>query len=64
MLPSWIIEEIKKRERDKLRRDERPHVELPLEPPPPSSPRPSNPPSDEHDREREEDGAGVVIEVM
>jgi hypothetical protein len=64
MLPSWIIEEIKKREQDQLRRDDRPRVELPLEPPPPSHPRPSNPPSDERDREREEDGAGVVIEVM
>ena len=59
MLPSWIIEEIKKREQDKLHRDDRPCIELPLEPP--SSPRPSTPPREDPDCDREEDGAGVVI---
>ncbi|MBI5490824.1 MAG: hypothetical protein HY905_26055 [Deltaproteobacteria bacterium] len=62
MLPSWIIEEIKKREQDKLRRDERPHVELPLEPPP-ASQRPSTPPRDDPDRDRHEDGAGILIDL-
>jgi hypothetical protein len=62
MLPSWIIEEIKKREQEKLRRDDRPCIELPLEPPP-SRQRPSNPPSDEPDHEREEDGCGTVIDL-
>ncbi len=42
MLPSWIIEEIKKRERERLRPDERPRGELPLpepgKPPGPYSP--------------------------
>jgi hypothetical protein len=62
MLPSWIIEEIKKREQDRLRRDDRPRVELPLEPPP-SSQRPSTPPRENPDTEREEDGAGILIDL-
>jgi hypothetical protein len=61
MLPSWIIEEIKKRERDELRRDDRPRVELPLEPPP-TSQRPSTPPREDPDCDREEDRAGIVID--
>jgi hypothetical protein len=60
MLPSWIIEEIKKREGERLHRDERPRVELPLEPPPPPA-RPSNPP-DRPDREDDHDEAIVVID--
>ncbi len=62
MLPSWIIEEIKKREQDRVRRDDRPRVELPLERPPPPQ-RPSKPPSEDPDPEHERDEAIVVIDL-
>jgi len=62
MLPAWIIEEIKKREGDQRRRDDRPCVELPRPESPPSQ-RPSNPPCEDPDRERKEDGAGMVIDM-
>jgi len=62
MLPSWIIEEIKKRERERLRPDDRPRVDLPLEPPTPPQ-RPSNPPVEDPDGEHERDEAVVVIDL-
>lgn len=52
MLDAYVIEEIKRRERERGR-DDRPVVELPL--PPPS---PSRPPEDD---EREPGERGVVI---
>ncbi len=57
MLPSFIIEEIKKRERERLGRDDRPGIELPIEAPVPR-PRPAGPapdgdaPSDSPDGDR------------
>jgi hypothetical protein len=62
MLPAWIIEEIRKRERERCGRDERPCVELPRPDPPPSQ-RPSNPPRDDPERDGERDEAVVVIEL-
>jgi hypothetical protein len=62
MLPSWIIEEIKKREQDLLRRNDRPRVELPLEPPP-APQRPSKPPAEDPGREHDQDEAFVVIDL-
>jgi hypothetical protein len=53
MLDAYVIEEIKRRERERSH-DERPAVELPLPPPPPS----------DGPRDRDEDGRGdrgVVI---
>ncbi len=61
MLPSWIIEEIKKRERERSHRDDRPRVELPLEPPSPQ--RPSKPPVEGPDGDHERDEAIVVIDL-
>jgi len=51
MLDAFVIEEIKRRERESVRED-RPTVELPLPPPPPAS-------SDQGDRP--EPNRGVVI---
>jgi hypothetical protein len=62
MLPSWIIEEIKKREQGGLRRDDRPRIELPLERPPPPQ-RPSKPPVEDPDGDHERDEAVVVIDL-
>lgn len=63
MLPAFIIEEIRKREMERARRDERPRVEVPLDPP--GSPMPSDPPSpvvDDGDREDPSDtGDGCVV---
>jgi len=53
MLDAYVIEEIKRRERDKGR-DERPVVELPVPPPPPG--RPSSRDDDDEGGDR-----GVVI---
>jgi len=61
MLPSWIIEEIKKREGERLHREDRPRVELPLEPPTPPV-RPSNPPPEHPDRDGEHDEAIVILD--
>jgi hypothetical protein len=52
MLDAYVIEEIKRRDRERTR-DERPVVELPVPPPAPSSPR-----ADDDDRN---DDRGVVI---
>jgi hypothetical protein len=52
MLDAYVIEEIKRRERD--RRDDRPVVELPL--PPPAAP---SPPGGENDDRK--DDRGIVI---
>jgi hypothetical protein len=53
MLPPFIIEQIRKREEDTRRNDQRPRLELPLPMPGPQG-RPSVVPDDERDR-------GVVI---
>jgi hypothetical protein len=53
MLDAYVIEEIKRRERDKGA-DERPVIELPLPAPSPS------PPPDRHDDD-DDGGHGVVI---
>jgi hypothetical protein len=54
MLDAYVIEEIKRRERDKGA-DDRPVIELPLPPPAPARPPPSN------DDERDDRDRGVVI---
>jgi hypothetical protein len=53
MLDAYVIEEIKRRDRERSR-DDRPVVELPLPPPAPPSPRVG-------DDDREDDDRGVVI---
>jgi hypothetical protein len=53
MLDAYVIEEIKRRERERGR-DDRPSIELPLPPPPP----PGSPPSREQD---DRGDRGVVI---
>jgi hypothetical protein len=53
MLDAYVIEEIKRREREQGR-DERPAVELPLPTPSTPGPRDHGDPGDDHDR-------GVVI---
>lgn len=62
MLPAWIIEEIKRREGDQRRRDDRPCVELPRPRPSPSQ-HPSHPPCDDPNRDGEHDEAGVVLDM-
>ncbi len=52
MLDAFVIEEIKRRERDKGGRDDRPAVELPV-----PAPAPSRPPEDDEERP----DRGVVI---
>jgi hypothetical protein len=53
MLDAYVIEEIKRREREKTRDDDRPSVELPIPLGPTHSP--EDPPRDR------DDGRGVVI---
>lgn len=52
MLPPWIIEQIRKREDESRRDNERPALRLPLEEPPPLMPEP---------RIEEDEERGVVI---
>ena len=54
MLDAYVIEEIKRRDREKKPRDERPSIELPV--PTDPSGRPEEPPRKDRD-----DGRGVVI---
>ena len=56
MLDAYVIEEIKRREREKGR-DDRPVVELPV-PPPPSSDRAP------HDDEEKRDRGVVIIDLL
>ncbi len=53
MIPPWIIEQIRKREEDSQREDERPALRLPLEEP--------YPPMMPDRRNDEEEERGVVI---
>lgn len=55
MLDAYVIEEIKRREREKGR-DDRPVVELPLPPPTPA------PPPGQHDDDRGDDRGVVIID--
>jgi hypothetical protein len=57
MLDAFIIEEIKRRERDKGAEEQRPVVELPLPPPPPAPARRDDDEGPRDDRDR----GGVVI---
>ncbi len=57
MLPPFIIEEIRRREADRKRANERPRLELPVERPSGASV------SDERERESERPGV-VIIEVL
>ncbi len=54
MLDAYVIEEIKRRERDKSR-DDRPVVELPLPPP-----TPGRPPDREDDDDRGDRGVVII----
>jgi len=63
MLPVFIIEEIRKRERERLDRDDRPRLDLPLEPPPrPSKPSIPAPDGDPRNPPPEGDRAIVTID--
>jgi hypothetical protein len=59
MLDAYVIEEIKRRDRDR-NRDDRPVVELPL--PPPVPPRPGNVGNVDGDAERKDDRGVVIID--
>jgi len=54
MLDAYVIEEIKRRERERSR-DDRPAVELPLPPPAP-------PPAERPDDDRKDDRGVVIID--
>jgi hypothetical protein len=59
MLPPFIIEEIRRREAERKRADDRPRLELPLDQPRPVVV------SDERERERESERPGfVIIDVL
>ena len=55
MLDAYVIEEIKRRERERSR-DDRPVIELPLPPPP------ETPPAGGQDGERKDDRGVVIID--
>jgi hypothetical protein len=57
MLPPFIIEEIRKREAERKRADDRPRLELPLERPRPAIV------SDEREKDSERPGV-VIIDVL
>jgi hypothetical protein len=59
MLPAFIIEEIKRREREEARRREHPRVDVPLESP---RPRPTDPP-ERRPPARQDDDDPVVVDL-
>lgn len=60
MLPAFIIDEIRKREQDRRRSEDRPRVELPVEPRRPPERPPGPAPEGESEDPPEEDRAVVI----